>query len=216
MYDREARELTRCHQCHGTGTVGGILSVYQFNTDITLHEIISTREDDLRAYKEFIDKCKTCGNTTITINEFIPHLEDELRKLNELKCKTCDGTGTGALAHLLRRGRFEQEPGVEVIDAGNAQVNGWYVRKEAAEGPPRRFPHWDWTRDVNEGWHWYEKDDGSTICRDRHHWYIRGPSGRNAYDGSIGSGSNRESGIGFAAWRRNNGAAPAPTLLVVN
>merc|ERR1711964_678403 len=31
---------------------------------------------------------------------------------------------------------FQQEPGVEVIGAGSARVNGWYALKEKENGPP--------------------------------------------------------------------------------
>merc|ERR1712096_349939 len=44
------------------------------------------------------------------------------------------------LAHFCReppRGHFVEEPGVEVTGAGSTQVNGWYRRREVAEGPPR-------------------------------------------------------------------------------
>merc|ERR1711964_454519 len=36
--------------------------------------------------------------------------------------------------------------GVQVIGAGTAQINGWYTRKEAVEGPPRGWSNdRDWT-----------------------------------------------------------------------
>merc|ERR1711964_394141 len=53
---------------------------------------------------------------------------------------------------------------VVVAGAGGPESNGWYHRRESAEGPPRACP---WTRDE---WvcrtgdrPWFEKDDGCYI-----------------------------------------------------
>merc|ERR1711964_854026 len=78
-------------------------------------------------------------------------------------------TADPTLAHLYHdyaRG-FKQKPGVEVIGAGDHQLNGWYTRKDAREGPPgawsRGKPSYsDWEQ-LNAGRYWYEKDDGCTI-----------------------------------------------------
>merc|ERR1711964_284841 len=45
--------------------------------------------------------------------------------------------------------------------AGSQDVNGWYRRREARDGPPKGWPC-SWTS--NRQWsrcHWYEKDDSS-------------------------------------------------------
>merc|ERR1712000_69622 len=95
---------------------------------------------------------------------------------------------------------YHDPAGVEVKNAGDAQVNGWYHRKEAAEGPPRGWPEYlneELWAHYNMGPHWYEKDDGcflylharsapiSTGCpsgRQRpHSWYIHAPDGYHRY-----------------------------------
>merc|ERR1711964_854154 len=55
---------------------------------------------------------------------------------------------------------------------GSAEVNGWYTRKEHADGPPSAVEgledEWDngcWDQ-YNEGRHWYEKDDGCFLYQD--------------------------------------------------
>merc|ERR1712096_531728 len=51
---------------------------------------------------------------------------------------------TGDLAHLYQENRFQREPRVHVTGAGTGEVNGWYQRREAQEGPPRGWPNeWD-------------------------------------------------------------------------
>merc|ERR1712096_541830 len=168
----EAREkLTRCHQCHGKGTIGDTgnqqLEYYHINDATSINEIISNLEDEVRLFQKV--KCKRAQvqkKVVKGLNELISNLEDEIREFTELKCKTCDGTGTGDLAHFYR-GRFEQEPpGVEVTGAGEDAVNGWYAQKEAAEGPPRAWPEHNTAQYFTQqtaGRHWYEKDDGHFI-----------------------------------------------------
>merc|ERR1711964_770427 len=77
---------------------------------------------------------------------------------------------TLGLAHGYREGRFHQPPGVEVMGAGIARVNGWYHRREANEGPPSNanFPRGGWAQLMANtgGRPWYEKDDGCYIF-----WY---------------------------------------------
>merc|ERR1711964_780382 len=77
-------------------------------------------------------------------------------------------TADPTLAHLYHdyaRG-FKQKPGVEVIGAGDHQLNGWYTRKDSREGPSgawsRGNSYSDWEQ-LNAGRYWYEKDDGCTI-----------------------------------------------------
>merc|ERR1711964_485311 len=82
------------------------------------------------------------------------------------------------------------EPGVEVTGAGAAVVNGLYVRREAAQGPPEGFgyPEYqylpnqrDW-RHNNGGRHWYEKDDGCFIYHDQAgDWFICDSDGKRPY-----------------------------------
>merc|ERR1711964_287741 len=73
-------------------------------------------------------------------------------------------TLTGDLRHFYKNGRFDAR-GVEVIGAGFAEVNGWYYRRGASQGPPNGFG-WSvktWVQ-VTKGRAWYEKDGGSYAC----------------------------------------------------
>merc|ERR1711964_956539 len=73
--------------------------------------------------------------------------------------------------------------GVEGLGAGNAQVNGWYRRRDASEGPPSAAPRayattrdeWVWD---TAGRPWYEKDDGCFIYwySDSRGWYCQAPN----------------------------------------
>merc|ERR1712000_696928 len=62
------------------------------------------------------------------------------------------------------------KPGsVHVTGAGTSQVNGWYRKRKARDGPPRV---WKKTRENNRKWlewtqesPWFEKDDGGFIFR---------------------------------------------------
>merc|ERR1711964_941376 len=64
-----------------------------------------------------------------------------------------------------------------VLGAGDDSVNGWYVRKEAAEGPPAGWDVEDydgpWTN-RNQGPYWYEKDDDCFMYQDYYYeeWHI--------------------------------------------
>merc|ERR1711900_148152 len=66
------------------------------------------------------------------------------------------------LEHLYshKKGFVLRGLGVEVKDAEDARVNGWYQQREKEEGPPRPWSEYtaDWEKDA--GRHWYEKDDG--------------------------------------------------------
>merc|ERR1711964_325953 len=120
------------------------------------------------------------------------------------------------------------EPGVEVTGAGNDGVNGWYVRKKKAEGPPRGWPDsqedWNWPQQ-NLGRYWYEKDDGCFIHRNGYRprcWDINSPTGRTRYYCRVPAG---QLGVfppaqGWDMTSRRcpggDGRAPAPTLRVVN
>merc|ERR1711964_551423 len=77
------------------------------------------------------------------------------------------------------------ESGVEVAEAGDAQVNGWYVRKWAANGPPAVWSDLSesmhpWAQS-NSGRYWYEKDDGCFIYHDGQSWDIIAPDGFHLY-----------------------------------
>merc|ERR1711964_877356 len=81
------------------------------------------------------------------------------------------------LAHLYRKDRFVRVTGVELTGAGTANVNGWYRRLKACEGPPGRLhnraglPSW-YKKDHRA---WYKKDDGCFICYDVKYkeWHCR-------------------------------------------
>jgi len=94
---------------------------------------------------------------TAIILQYAMHAREARQKL------TADPT----LAHLYHnhaRG-FQEESGVEVIGAGDTQLNGWYARKEVCEAVRRKrfsLRHCDWAQS-NAGRYWYEKDDGCSI-----------------------------------------------------
>merc|ERR1711964_165713 len=80
---------------------------------------------------------------------------------------------------------FQLGPGVVVTGAGVHRANGWYVRKEPSQGPPKAFqPHGtdrlaSWEK-LNTGRSWYEKDDGcyifhTTVPSGLYLWYIHTP-----------------------------------------
>merc|ERR1712096_128672 len=101
---------------------------------------------------------------------------------------------------------FEQEPGVEVMGAGDTQVNGGYHRMEHAEGPPRGWlamysippieldyrelrptlsldsAEGAWA-EYNAGQPWYEKDNGCFIYQNQKslNWNICAPNGHHRY-----------------------------------
>merc|ERR1712096_394045 len=114
---------------------------------------------------------------------------------------------------------------VEVADAGDAEVNGLYVRKEAAQGPPRRWN--DTMRRVwaewNSGRYYYEKDDGCFLYRfgNPHGvWFICGTDGHHSYF-SATDGPRNNHDTPTEGWTLNgsiNYAArvPAPTVRVVD
>merc|ERR1711964_712742 len=107
--------------------------------------------------------------------------------------------------------------GVEVTDAGDAQVIGWYRRKEVAAGPPRgwRYTEEEWTRCT--GGIWYEKDDGCFIYQDNASgisWNIHGPDGSLRYCQYFCYGCDGPPAEGWELTFR--GRAPAPTLRVVD
>jgi len=133
-------------------------------------------------------------------------------------------TADPTLVHLYNdhAGGFKQPAGVEVTGAGYAQVNGWYYRKEASEGPPRSWPNqWDWSY-VNAGRPWYEKDGGCYIHRSEwtSSWRICNPDGVSRYTYKVPPGSDDGGhgppASGSRSWRVSlHGTAPAPTLRVV-
>merc|ERR1711964_744769 len=84
---------------------------------------------------------------------------------------------------------FRQEPGVEVTGAGaancylhcgyirSAQVDGWYKRREASQGPPSWSNHKtrdDWIQ-YTENRPWFENNSGGCIHWHgaRRSWYCR-------------------------------------------
>jgi len=96
------------------------------------------------------------------------------------------------LAHIYHdhaRGFVEEFPGVEVTGAGDETVNGWYARKEAAEGPPAAWTLGQefWTRRRSQwspGYHqyFYEKDDDHYLydyvsILGKRYWHIVAPDG---------------------------------------
>merc|ERR1712096_9523 len=88
---------------------------------------------------------------------------------------------TGDLAHLYQEGRFQKQPGVVVIGAGDPEVNGWYHRREHAEGPPKMWPSYLWgdksrwaQMNVDK---WYENDNGCFILP----WIIYASNGFSLY-----------------------------------
>jgi len=178
-----------------TGTVPSIPSLADISSKIT-------------------ENCEACGNT---------------RKISCDKKDCTKGSSTGRMGgyHMhscTRPCTWCGKPCVEVARAGNAQVNGWYVRKEAAEGPPGA-----WDLHSKEGWSqkngdrpWYEKDDGCFIYRHTGFgggWRILTPAGNYPYYCEV---STRQAVMAsvtppaqgwLATWDRYN---PVPTLLVVN
>lgn len=96
---------------------------------------------------------------TAMVLQYTMHSREARQKL------TADPT----LAHLYHdhaRGFQDVPPGVEVIGAGDTQLNGWYTRKDAREGPPNGFSIYsDWADWIswNAGHYWYVKDDGCHI-----------------------------------------------------
>merc|ERR1711964_254892 len=103
---------------------------------------------------------------------------------------------------------------VEVADAGDAEVNGLYARKDAALGPPRR---WNdnmgrhslrvWA-EHNTGRYYYEKDDGCFLYRfgqnPRGVWFICAP-GRHAYYNAPSASDDPPA----EGWRINGNLTPA-------
>merc|ERR1712096_171850 len=116
---------------------------------------------------------------------------------------------------------------VEVADAGDAEVNGLFARKDAAQGPPRR---WNdnmgrhslrvWA-EHNTGRYYYEKDDGCFLYRfgqnPRGVWFICAPGRHTYYNAPSASDDPPAEG-----WRLNGNLipradrAPAPTIRVVD
>merc|ERR1712096_378550 len=82
--------------------------------------------------------------------------------------KTLASDRSHGLAHLYQnhQGGFMPTPGLQVTGAGNTEVNGWYRRREASEGPPTNCRLWcnqeKWIR-ITAGKPWFEKDDGHVI-----------------------------------------------------
>merc|ERR1711964_2297 len=87
---------------------------------------------------------------------------------------------------LVNRPHTLSPPGVEVTGAGSMEVNGFYRRREAEEGPPgktctRRRDHWV---EITEGRPWYQKDDGRYIRWNTFgggEWIIKGPRRTDQY-----------------------------------
>lgn len=82
---------------------------------------------------------------TDCVNKFRSALESEDLTAVVLQYAMCAGEAKAKLSSdpgLVRLYNkytitYVEQPGVEVMGAGDAQVNGWYHRKERVEGPPR-------------------------------------------------------------------------------
>merc|ERR1712096_516006 len=89
---------------------------------------------------------------------------------------------------------FVKQPGVLVTGAGDAQANGWYCRRDAAEGPPKGWkPPWDsihfashWAH-WNRNRYWYENAEGCFLYQLMafHWWDICAQDGRSLYSYKI-------------------------------
>merc|ERR1711964_167924 len=118
--------------------------------------------------------------------------------------------------------------GVEVTGAGSAEVNGWYDRKELAEGPPPGWYSWSPLGNIQWRWRqermhanrpWYQKDDGCFIRYDEHAWFIHTPNGYRLYARRSGR-QYPEDAPPAQEWNTAyipvgmRGAVPAPTVTV--
>merc|ERR1711964_597540 len=79
--------------------------------------------------------------------------------------------------------------------AGLKELNGWYARKDAAEGPPRAWREDSWNGgdewEITTGdHHWYEKSDGACIFHDKAapDWSICTNDDRYAYSWHVPEG----------------------------
>merc|ERR1712096_560608 len=104
--------------------------------------------------------------------------------------------------------------GVQVIGAGTAQINGWYTRKEAVEGPPRGWPNdRDWT-EWSANRPFYEKNDGCFIYRGQFARRIYTPDAVCRYY-IMDQQGGAPPALGYRVFG-DRARLPAPTLEVVN
>merc|ERR1711964_189098 len=130
------------------------------------------------------------------------------------------------LAHLYHNhaGRFVPDPyGVEVTGAGDAQINGWYTRKDVAEGPPRKWygpgmTEWGHTRCGFATRYWYLKHDGYFIWRGCDgDWILCDPEDSWCYKTQIFCNGWHRDHPPAQGWRAcAKGRNPAPILRVVS
>merc|ERR1711964_632090 len=130
-------------------------------------------------------------------NKMLTALGDDLTRLvlhytwyrRDARDKLADDPALMYFYYCHTDGFVHPQPGVWVDGAGDNDVNGFYRRREASEGPPRCYPNsglHSWTRD-NRGSHWYEKDDGSGcwifLCQDGNQaaWRIHVPTSETRF-----------------------------------
>merc|ERR1712096_217222 len=89
-----------------------------------------------------------------------------------------------AMCHIWRQDTADdlQGPGLRVRGAGTQEANGWYSKKEIAEGPPaiELSSRKNW-RELTEGRPWYEKGDGCCIYWDGEKWFCVSAQGSYLY-----------------------------------
>merc|ERR1711964_610581 len=120
---------------------------------------------------------------------------------------------------------FVKEFGLEVMGAGSAQVNGWYHRRDANEGPPQwlnleRFRE-EWVR-ITGGRPWYEKDDGCVLfwIQSRGSWFPASwvciSRNQDVRYGAPSSAALPPGGVWSMSRTFTTAESPAPTVRVVS
>jgi len=165
------------------------------------------------------------------------------KRCEKCTCKKCDGSGViGPKSRKRRSLAGSTKPGVLVTGAGEAELNGWYDLKRAADGRPKcwriefrpeagRMPNdeGEW-EEFNQGQNYYENDAGCYIYRYLHTWdgvtdstwHIRTPlrlddcDSTTPYSCSVPYETDKEATPPAQGWECSGGPAPAPTLRVVN
>merc|ERR1711964_434063 len=142
------------------------------------------------------DKSEPPQSTTLNLHtngseavaaKFRPALIDELTALI-LQYGVYDREDRETLASELGlTDLFRQELGVMVTGAGYAEVNGFYHRRHAKEGPPKKS-FFVWPGMLHETWlyraggrSWYQKDDGCHIMFVGGSWFCCASNGRIRY-----------------------------------
>merc|ERR1711964_703276 len=172
-------------------------------------------------------KFRTDGSGAVAV-EFRPALIDELIALI-LQYALYDREDRETLAaNLGLADLFHQELGVMVTGAGCAEINGFYRRRHAKEGPPEKS-FWTMCNMSHETWlyraggrSWYEKDDGCHIMRDGRYgtWFCCASDIRICYYAKENNTCKFTELPPSGGWGTGTGATqedlPAPTVRVVS